>query len=355
MTPNVPIVSEESEPADFEVRRTWDRYWLVDPLDGTREFVNRNSDFTVNIALIDTNRAVLGVVGVPVRKEVFFGDVISGVAYKTTRDGRETLKTRTVSEGQGLTGCRKPQPREWPAGAVLRCAADGLRPSYPTVCRQLPQVLHAGRGSGGFLSTPGTHLGVGYGCGARRADLGRRRRTALRRLRTRVQHQGVVPEPGLFLRRRSSLSLGRTSASRIGPYLTDHWRVAKLADYAHRHRDNRGIKMAEPQERPEEQPQQRVRRRYVSERGPFEIRANPEIRQPRPKGTTNESRALQIFEHSDLAEKYGEGPVREKIIEMHKALAGRHHLDLVVRPARHAGRHDPVPRVDGGQFPHLSS
>ena len=57
MTPDLPIVSEESEPADFELRRTWDRYWLVDPLDGTREFVNRNGDFTVNIALIDANRA----------------------------------------------------------------------------------------------------------------------------------------------------------------------------------------------------------------------------------------------------------------------------------------------------------
>ena len=82
--------------------------------------------------------------------------------------------------------------------------------------------------------------------------------------------------------------------------------------------------MAEPQERVEAQPQspqRRERRRYVSERGPFEIRANPEIRHPRPKGTTDEARALQIFEHSDLAEQYGEAPVAEKIIEMHKALA----------------------------------
>ncbi len=103
MTPDLPIISEESEPADFEVRRTWDRYWLVDPLDGTREFVRRNGDFTVNIALIDNNRPVMGVVGVPVREDVFFGDVMSGIAYKTTSDGRQTVKTRTVSEAQGLT------------------------------------------------------------------------------------------------------------------------------------------------------------------------------------------------------------------------------------------------------------
>ena len=103
MTPDLPIISEESEPASFEVRRRWNRYWLVDPLDGTREFVNRNGDFTVNIALIDANRAVLGVVGVPVRDEVFFGDVVSEVAYKTTGDGRQALNTRAVSKAGELT------------------------------------------------------------------------------------------------------------------------------------------------------------------------------------------------------------------------------------------------------------
>ena len=117
--------------------------------------------------------------------------------------------------------------------------------------------------------------------------------------------------------------------------------------------------MAEPQERVEAQPQKKpvreARRRYVSERGPFEIRANPEIRQPRPKGTTNESRALEIFEHSDLAEKYGEAPVQEKIIEMHKALAGG-----ITSTSLFAQRDTPGGMTlshvwMGSQFPHLSS
>ena len=132
MTPHLPIISEESEPADFEVRRTWDRYWLVDPLDGTREFVNRNGDFTVNIALIDAHRPVIGVVGVPVREEVFFGDVISGVAYKTTRDGRETLKTRPVSQAQGLTVVAS---RSHGSGQLERYL-DALRASFGQVHRQ---------------------------------------------------------------------------------------------------------------------------------------------------------------------------------------------------------------------------
>jgi 3'(2'), 5'-bisphosphate nucleotidase len=66
-TPEVPIISEESAPPTFAVRSQWPTYWLVDPLDGTKEFVNRNGEFTVNIALIHKGEAVYGIVGVPVQ------------------------------------------------------------------------------------------------------------------------------------------------------------------------------------------------------------------------------------------------------------------------------------------------
>ncbi len=66
LTPGVPILSEESAAIPWSVRSGWNRYWLVDPLDGTREFVKRNGEFTVNIALIEEGVAVLGVVHVPV-------------------------------------------------------------------------------------------------------------------------------------------------------------------------------------------------------------------------------------------------------------------------------------------------
>lgn len=65
-TPDLPVLSEESAHIPFEQRATWQRYWLVDPLDGTREFIKRNGEFTVNIALIDGHEAVLGVVYAPV-------------------------------------------------------------------------------------------------------------------------------------------------------------------------------------------------------------------------------------------------------------------------------------------------
>jgi 3'(2'), 5'-bisphosphate nucleotidase len=74
LTPRIPVLSEESaEQAAWSVRRQWARYWLVDPLDGTREFVKRNGEFTVNIALIHEHRPVLGVVYAPVLEEMFWG------------------------------------------------------------------------------------------------------------------------------------------------------------------------------------------------------------------------------------------------------------------------------------------
>lgn len=71
LTPDLPIISEESGLAPFAERRQWQRYWLVDPLDGTREFVKRNGEFTVNIALIDGQRPILGVVHVPVTNTTY--------------------------------------------------------------------------------------------------------------------------------------------------------------------------------------------------------------------------------------------------------------------------------------------
>ena len=97
LTPDVHIVSEESAPAPFATRRGWPRHWLVDPLDGTREFVGGNGEFTVNVALIEAGRPVFGIVGAPVQGETFVGDVKGRVAYKVSAAGRQPLRTRPVS------------------------------------------------------------------------------------------------------------------------------------------------------------------------------------------------------------------------------------------------------------------
>lgn len=74
----IPVLSEESAAIDWEVRQRWNRYWLVDPLDGTREFVKRNGEFTVNIALIEGDAPVFGVVYAPALDELVYATRVRG-------------------------------------------------------------------------------------------------------------------------------------------------------------------------------------------------------------------------------------------------------------------------------------
>lgn len=98
LTPEIPFLSEESTPPGFAERQSWSRYWLVDPLDGTREFVNRNGEFTVNIALIDNHRAVFGVVGVPVQGLVYTGDLETASAFRHQTTVSTRLEGRARDE-----------------------------------------------------------------------------------------------------------------------------------------------------------------------------------------------------------------------------------------------------------------
>lgn len=103
LTPGTPILSEESIPPPYDERRTWSRYWLVDPLDGTKEFVNRNGEFTVNIALIEDGRPTFGLVGVPVQRKIYVGDVGAGTCRCHEAGGVRELSGRPMRDGQTVT------------------------------------------------------------------------------------------------------------------------------------------------------------------------------------------------------------------------------------------------------------
>lgn len=77
----IPYLSEEGKEIPYAARKNWDRLWIVDPLDGTKEFVNRNGEFTVNIALVENHRPILGVVYVPVKDLLYFAHE-PAVAFK---------------------------------------------------------------------------------------------------------------------------------------------------------------------------------------------------------------------------------------------------------------------------------
>lgn len=81
LTPDIPVLSEESDVIDDDLRLSWKKYWLIDPLDGTREFLKRNGEFTVNIALISEHQSIMGVVYAPVTRLTYYAAKGYG-AYK---------------------------------------------------------------------------------------------------------------------------------------------------------------------------------------------------------------------------------------------------------------------------------
>lgn len=94
LTPKIPIMSEETEIPPLGERSNWKRYWLIDPIDGTQEFIARSGDFTVNIALIEDNQPVIGVIYWPCGQSLYFASKDEG-AYK-----RCPVETRPISVRQ---------------------------------------------------------------------------------------------------------------------------------------------------------------------------------------------------------------------------------------------------------------
>jgi 3'(2'), 5'-bisphosphate nucleotidase len=90
--PSIPILSEEGQHLSFNERKKWNTLWIVDPLDGTKEFVNRNGEFTVNIALVHNQRPILGVIYVPIKDEMYFSNQLG--AFKVS----QYSKLKLISE-----------------------------------------------------------------------------------------------------------------------------------------------------------------------------------------------------------------------------------------------------------------
>ena len=105
--PDIPIISEEGKDIPYETREAWEYFWLVDPLDGTKEFIKRNGQFTVNIALIHNHRPVLGVIYTPVTEELYFAaqegyadDITAGAHKKTADQDTVSLHVRSQTENR---------------------------------------------------------------------------------------------------------------------------------------------------------------------------------------------------------------------------------------------------------------
>lgn len=105
LTPDIPLLSEEGASIPYAQRAAWNRYWLIDPLDGTKEFIKRNGEFTTNIALIVNHRPILGVVHAPVLGVTWVGAAGHG-AFRIIDGQRSPIRSRKVPARPTLLASR---------------------------------------------------------------------------------------------------------------------------------------------------------------------------------------------------------------------------------------------------------
>jgi 3'(2'), 5'-bisphosphate nucleotidase len=110
LTPDIPVLSEESAKIPYAERAAWETYWLIDPLDGTKEFIKRNGEFTVNIALIHAGVPVLGVVHVPVSGVTYAACEGRGAIKEVPGSGEQPVQVRKLGGGPvAVVGSRSHQ------------------------------------------------------------------------------------------------------------------------------------------------------------------------------------------------------------------------------------------------------
>lgn len=127
--PQIPVISEETKLTEYADRKDWDWCFLVDPLDGTKEFIKRNGEFTVNIALVHNGEPVAGVVYIPVQDKMFFAVKGKGAYVQTALQDAKLLQVRPLAEDGLLkvVGSRSHNSPE------VDAYVDSLRERYPNV------------------------------------------------------------------------------------------------------------------------------------------------------------------------------------------------------------------------------
>ncbi len=150
LTPNIPIISEESGVPEYEIRSKWETFWIVDPLDGTKEFIKKNGEFTVNIALIKDGNPILGVVNVPAKNITYYAEQGVG-SFKKLSDGsvKQIISSEfkkpghasiVVSRSHGDDSTKKKfstigidVSQEVPSGSSIKfcLVAEGIADLYP--------------------------------------------------------------------------------------------------------------------------------------------------------------------------------------------------------------------------------
>ena len=141
---NIPILSEEGKEIQYQERKDWEYFWMIDPLDGTKEFIKKNGEFTVNIALIHKDKPVLGVVYTPVLRDLFTaikgkgasknGEIISVNQFSKSDEGLKVVASRSHlnDETQSfLDELNNPEIVSKGSSLKLLMVAEGIADLYP--------------------------------------------------------------------------------------------------------------------------------------------------------------------------------------------------------------------------------
>ncbi|MCE9662545.1 3'(2'),5'-bisphosphate nucleotidase CysQ [Halomonas sp. M5N1S17] len=131
--PGVPVLSEESGEIPYATRQAWSSYWLVDPLDGTKEFVNKNGEFTLNVALVEEGVPVFGIVHAPVLQTTWVGQV-GGEAFKIAQGIYANIQVRDLPD---------PEAEPWKVVGSRRHGAE----TFEAFCAELPHHERVSMGS----------------------------------------------------------------------------------------------------------------------------------------------------------------------------------------------------------------
>jgi len=116
LTPQIPVLSEESAAISWQERSQWQSYWLIDPLDGTKEFIKRNGEFTVNIALIVDQQPLWGVVYAPAKSLLYYGGSLQAGSIKESAAGKLPIRVSdlpTSAQGWKIVGSKSHQSDEF--------------------------------------------------------------------------------------------------------------------------------------------------------------------------------------------------------------------------------------------------
>ena len=106
MSTKIPIISEENKQINYTKRKNWDVYWIVDPVDGTKEFIKRNGEFTVNISLVKNGFPQLGVIYVPAERTIYYADATKSCAFRSVLETNNTTIKEVIEKAERL----RPKP-----------------------------------------------------------------------------------------------------------------------------------------------------------------------------------------------------------------------------------------------------